>query len=584
MVLRAITATLAIGITACATSEAPQAEPPSEASTAASTTTSTTLSSTTAATTTSTTTTTTTTLPPPPPTEMRLVVTGEEEMIFDWTTDRCNDRAIPDIATRVVRDAAGLISLYIGNEDTYRMTGRDFDSLILDCSAPVMTSAFDPDPSQFNDAEWIASTFTEDGETVYAIIHNEYLGAGHRDEFPGQCPSQDFFNCIDVSLTLGVSTDGGATFTDAAPAPDHLIATMPYTFDDEGYATGLWQTSNLVDKGDGYRYMLVNIATTPDQEGAEFGLGWICAMRTDDVSDPSSWRYWDGEEFAGVFVDPYRNDADPENICAPVDFPALSAEMSESIIWVDSIQKFVIAGGTHEPGDQSVWGTYYSTSEDLLDWSPRQKLMDAPIPPTQAEGADMTFLAYPTLIDPDSPSLNFDTSDGSMYVYMTRFNFGGNSLDRDLIRFPIAFEEFTYEPITWDFDTDGDAGGWRPDFDIGDFGVGNGSLSMASTGDDPYMVNTTVRIPSGFDTVTVTMAVDAGGPTSGEFFFLTEEDEVYDEDKLVVFDVIGDGEMRTYEFDMSGIDTWDGFISAVRLDPAGTGDTSITIDSITVGN
>jgi hypothetical protein len=122
--------------------------------------------------------------------------------------------------------------------------------------------------------------------------------------YPGQCPAQVLFDCIDVSLTLGVSTDGGATYQDASPAPDHMIATMPYTFDDEGLATGLWQTSNLVDKGDGYRYVLVNVSTYPDS-GGEIGLRWICVMRTDDVSDPKSWRHWDGQEFDGVFVDPY---------------------------------------------------------------------------------------------------------------------------------------------------------------------------------------------------------------------------------------------------------------------------------------
>lgn len=523
------------------------------------------------------------TMPAPPPTEMRLVVTGPEEIVFDWTTDRCEDDHIPDIATRVVRNSDGMINFYIGHETTRRMTGPDFDSLVMDCGSPVMTSDHDPDPAQFNDAEWIASTFTEDGETVYAIIHNEYLGFGHQDEFPGQCPEQVMFDCIDTSLTLGISTDGGATFSDALPAPDHLIATMPYTFDDEGHATGLWQTSNLVDRGDGYRYMLVNVAAyNANRSGV--GEGWICAMRTDDVSDPTSWRYWDGDAFDGVFLDPYVDEVDESEVCAPVDFPALSAEMSESIIWVESIEKFVIVGGTHEPGDPSTWGTYSSTSDDLIDWSPRRLLMSAPIPATQPDGAEMTFLAYPTLIDPDSPSLNFDTSDGSMYLYNTRFNFGGVSLDRDLIRVPVAFEEHTLEPAVWDFDTADDAEGWRPDFDIVDFAVADGALSMTSTGDDPYLVNTGLRIPAQFDQVTITMAVDAGGPSFAEFFYLNENDAEYGSNKLVIFDIEADGAMHTYELDMSNERRWDGVITSLRLDPAIRGDTPITIDQITVGN
>ena len=34
----------------------------------------------------------------------------------------------------------------------------------------------DADPSQFDEAEWLAAPYTEDGETVYAVVHNEYRG------------------------------------------------------------------------------------------------------------------------------------------------------------------------------------------------------------------------------------------------------------------------------------------------------------------------------------------------------------------------------------------------------------------------
>ena len=50
------------------------------------------------------------------------------------------------------------------------------------------------------------------------------LHAGHGASRPGQCPSGVWFDCIDVTLTLAVSTDGGATFSHAAPPPNHLVA------------------------------------------------------------------------------------------------------------------------------------------------------------------------------------------------------------------------------------------------------------------------------------------------------------------------------------------------------------------------
>ena len=89
---------------------------------------------------------------PTPLVVRRLVVTGPEEIVFDWTTDRCEDEHIPDIAPRAFRDADGLVQLNIGHYVNYRMTGPDLDTLASDCTAPVMETAFDPDPSQFNDS------------------------------------------------------------------------------------------------------------------------------------------------------------------------------------------------------------------------------------------------------------------------------------------------------------------------------------------------------------------------------------------------------------------------------------------------
>ncbi|MFV1962483.1 MAG: hypothetical protein ACC658_11725, partial [Acidimicrobiia bacterium] len=97
----------------------------------------------------------TTDKPPTPIVVQKLVVTGPEEVVFDWTTDRCEPEHIPDIAARAFRDASGNVQLTIGHYVNYRMVGPDFDSLVSDCTAPVLASDFDADPSQFNDSEWI---------------------------------------------------------------------------------------------------------------------------------------------------------------------------------------------------------------------------------------------------------------------------------------------------------------------------------------------------------------------------------------------------------------------------------------------
>lgn len=525
----------------------------------------------------------TTTLPPAEPiVEQILVPAGPEELVYDWSEQRCTDLTVPDIATRVARRPDGLLQLYIGNIDTYPMVGLDFDSLEIDCSAPVMSSDYDPDPARFNDNEWIGSTYTEDGETVWAIVHNEYLGKNHPNDRPGQCPTASFFECIDASLTLAVSTDGGATYDHALEPPNHLIASMPYVFDDDGEATGVWQPSNLVDLGDGYLYMLANVSAYPTDTD-DFMLNWICAMRTADIADPTAWRFWDGEAFDGVFVDPYVEDPGPvetAETCAPVDFPALSGEMSESIMWSDTLEAYVIVGGTHQPGDQSDTAIFYSTSTDLIDWSPRRRLMDAPVPGDITLADTMPFLAYPVLLDHDSPSLNFDTIDDRFYLYATRFNAGTSSLDRDLVRYPIEIVERTIEPSSWTFDDD--TGGWVPEIDVGEITVTDGAMRFVSTGDDPILVQTGLSIPAAYRRVRITMAVD-GPDNFAQLFFLTDSRGEYSNSTVMGFDVVGDGEMQTYELDMSELPAWDGQIVALRFDPVTTDGTTIAIDEITVG-
>jgi len=50
------------------------------------------------------------------------------------------------------------------------------------------------------------------------------------------------------------------------------------------------------------------------------------------------------------------------------------------------------------------------------------------------------FLAYPSLIDPDSPSINFDIIGASPYLYFTRIN-RMDPLDFDLLRVRIQLSK-----------------------------------------------------------------------------------------------------------------------------------------------
>lgn len=489
-----------------------------------------------------------------------LEVIGPEEVVFEWADDQCEPEHIPDIAARAIRDANDRVQLTIGHYVNYRMIGLSLDELTVDCT-PLLVSDFDADPAQFNDSAWLGGLHTTDGETIYAIVHNEYRGDTHDAARPGQCPSSDRFTCLDTSHTLYVSRDGGDSYEPIRPPPGHLVASLPYVFDDEGLPTGLRQPSNLVDGRDGFVYLFSNVSDYPNQDQ------WVCAMRTDDLEDPASWRYWTGTDFTGRFVNPYLVEADGTEKCAPLALPELDVTLQESVVYDEVLGRFVMIGSSQEPGTGERWGVYFSTSEDLIEWTPRQLVLELPSYPSVTDPEVDFFYAYASLIDPDSPSRNFDTSDGTAYVYITRFNAGTSSLDRDLVRWPVQTRLVEIERPDWDFETDGDTEGWTALNHATGFTARGGSLIMESTADDLYF-GTATNIPAQFDRITIRMRVSGGTPADiGQLFFGTDSRPDYTEETSVIFAIDTDGEVSDYTLNLSDNEFWTGTITSLRLDP-----------------
>lgn len=366
-----------------------------------------------------------------------LRVTGPPEIVFDWSTDRCADDDIPDLPARAFRDARGQVQLIATHTIARRYIGRQLDRLRRECR-PVFVSERDADPASFNDAEWIAAVYTEDGETVHAIIHNEYHGWEH----PGRCAAPDNFSCWYNTLTLARSTDRGWSYHHPVTPPDHLIATLPYQYEDSAGPYGIFSPSNII-RGPGgayYAFIKVDDYRSPSQ--------WVCLMRTRDLSDPRSWRFWNGrgKRFDGRFVNPYtdRFKKLDKHVCKPVDPASIGAQMVESVTYNTYLKGYVLIGISADTLDgREVWGFYYSFSTDLINWTRRKLLLEVDFPWTVANPADIHYL-YPSLLDPRSRSRNFETTGRTAYLYYMRNNGGlepsSMDLDRDLIRVPVEFE------------------------------------------------------------------------------------------------------------------------------------------------
>jgi hypothetical protein len=358
-------------------------------------------------------------------------ITGPEQTIFDWTTMACDVNDVPDGVAEAFRDSSNRVQLLRASSTNRRMTGPDLDHLTNDCTI-LKSSSLDPYPWHFDDETWLRTAYTTDGTVVHSLMHSEYRGSNH----PGFCPSGFFFDCRYNTVDYAKSTNGGDSYSITTP-PSHLVASIPYPYVPDMGRVGVFSPGSIVEK-DGYYYsmLLLSSAYKAQRDGA-------CLMRTRDLSDPASWRGWDGAGFTVRFIDPYLEpSANPlTHMCQPVANPQIG-QLERSLTYNSFLNKFVVIG-TETKFDPATGkqnrGFYYSFSDDLIHWSDRQLLVLAPI--CVANGA-RDYGAYPSIIDPSSTDRNFTTVGRTAYMYFTRINNPADcsgTNDRDLLRVPIEF-------------------------------------------------------------------------------------------------------------------------------------------------
>lgn len=118
--------------------------------------------------------TTTTSVPEPPPVVVVDVI-GDEEVVFDYSEQACGAYQRPDLPARAFRSAHGSTNIILSAPSNTRLVGPSLDEVELTCEI-IRPSSYDHDPAAHAHFEWIAAVYTDDGETVHAVIHNEYHG------------------------------------------------------------------------------------------------------------------------------------------------------------------------------------------------------------------------------------------------------------------------------------------------------------------------------------------------------------------------------------------------------------------------
>jgi len=378
------------------------------------------------------------------------VAVGTKEVVFDYTSDRCDDFDFPDSTAHIVRAADGELILFAAvpssvlgaTSGAYRVSrGPDFNSFERVCEPPALVSADVRTPESYENQEWLWTPYRE-GTDWHVLIHNEF----HDTMAPPPCVAGDPLSsnpCWYNSITYAVSTDGAATFVKPG-APAHVVAPPPEVWTPPGpdapvqrwYAEGYFEPSNIVLGPEDYYY--TGFRAIPRYDVDYRGT---CIMRTKTLHDPASWRAWDGEGFNLKLSSPYVTET-PTEVCDFVQMPDGQMMDFSSLTYNTYLDRYMAVGiwGDWVDG-KLLCGVYLSLSFDLIHWSHIQLITKAlswcETDPTIPGLIETVSIGYPSIIDHTDPSTNFERPGRTPYLYYTRFNDGG--LDRDLVRVPVRF-------------------------------------------------------------------------------------------------------------------------------------------------
>lgn len=360
----------------------------------------------------------------------RYVVAGDAETVFAWQSQRCDAQDIPDAPARAFRNAAGTVHLFAPHFVNRALIGPTLDKVAPKCRIAFAASGND-DPAAFDDRLWLTSFETIDGTVIHALAHAEYHG--HRR--PG-CVGGRYMDCWWNAVVQLVSRDGGASFQRVGGKGD-VVAASPYVYDGkQGHPTGYFSPSNIIEL-ERYHYVFIFAAAQGLQRRG------ACLLRTDRIADPQRWRAWDGKDFSVRLIGAYAGADQPpqDRVCAPLaGVPSTLTSVTQQPD--GSFTGLFAASRPLVPGGRPVTGIYAVRSGDLLHWSEPSLLLAVPMMFDFPCDTPSVY-AYPSLLDPDSPSPTFTTTGAHPYLYLTRFNVRDCKLgmNRDLVRFPVVIQE-----------------------------------------------------------------------------------------------------------------------------------------------
>ncbi len=341
---------------------------------------------------------------------------GATAIMYNSQTDGCAPIDTPDIDPRAYRDDSGDIVMFTLHYINRALRGPDLQHLKIDCRA-ALESGLAANPAQYNDRRYMTATWTDDGRHVTGIVHHEYHAEDHK-----KCAFKATIECWFNSVLSFSSSDGGHSFALDTPA---VVASAPFTQDSgQGRHRGFFNPSNIVSNGGNAYFM----ASTTGWQGQDNG---VCLFRSPNPLDSASWRAFDGASYSIHYADPYAGKVAAPRACKIIEPFGLP---------VGSIVRHVATGkwiavwmAKANDADIPVPGFYYATSSNLLDWSRPKLLMTGKTIHESACGGSL--IAYPSLLDEDAKSRNFEDAGDSPWLYYVQIAMNGcDTGARNLVR------------------------------------------------------------------------------------------------------------------------------------------------------
>ena len=365
---------------------------------------------------------------------------------------------VPDIPARCFVSGGGggggsdgadrLVRMIVGSTAYFPMSGPSPLNQTRSCSCSFNKTA-DGNPADFAADEYLDSPYAFPNGTVVSLVHTEFPG-NRFNESGGPdapyCTGPGYPHCWTVTVGLAVSHDWGQTWAHAAPPPRHLVASVPYRYNQTQLASGWGDPSNILrHPSDGHYYAAV---WNRNRVGGQ--APGICMMRTRDLLDPAAWRAYGGAArgYSVRFADPYTSiapGAEGEHVCTVTNLPAGGVEdgcAAHGLFYSAYLGKFVVTLGCNQASTNVF---KLATSDDLVHWSDAQVLLTVEQAKTLAPAFVRLGFNYPTFIDPTAPTALGDSNYGTIgqHPYLFWVSKGDNPTDigRHLLATPFTFQK-----------------------------------------------------------------------------------------------------------------------------------------------